>query len=326
MIKLLKNFTKKEWLLFLVIFVLIISQVWLELKMPEFMSHITMLVQTDGSKMKDILTNGLYMLICAFGSLVSAIFVSYFVANISSSFSMKMRKKLFSKVEELGMEEIKQISTSSLITRTTNDITNVEMLIGMGLQLLIKAPITAMWAITKILNKSWQWSAATLVSLVILLSVVGFLIAIVIPKFKIVQKLIDKLNGVTRENLSGIRVVRAFNAERYQENKFNEVNNSLTKQQMFNQKVFATFSPIMYLVLNGLTLSIYFIGASLINNALMVNKLVLFGDMIVFSSYAMQVIMSFLMLAMIFMILPRALVSLARVNEVLDKDISIKDE
>lgn len=325
MLKLLRCFNLKEWLLMVVSFVFIVLQVWLELKMPDYMSEITMLVQTEGSAMKDILINGGYMLLCAFGSLLFAIVVGYLISFISSTFSLKTRKKLFNKVEELSMHEVKTFSTSSLITRTTNDITQVEMLIGMGLQLLIKAPITAIWAITKILNKSTEWSILTAVAVVILLSVVGTLMVIVLPRFKIVQKLIDRLNGVTRENLTGIRVVRAFNAEEYQEEKFSEANNSLTKQQLFNQKAFAVMSPVMYLVMNFLALSIYFVGAILIKEALMVDKITIFGNMIVFSSYAMQVIMSFLLLAMIFMLLPRAQVSAGRINEVMDTDISIKD-
>jgi len=237
---------------------------------------------------------------------------------------MKVRSKLFKKVENLAMQEVKQFSTSSLITRTTNDITQVEMLIAMGLQLLIKAPITAIWAITKILNKSWQWSAITGVAVVILLSVIGVLFVIVMPRFKRVQRLIDRINGVTRENLTGIRVVRAFNAEEYQEGKFEEVNNKLTNQQLFNQKTFAVMQPVMYLIMYFLTLAIYFVGAYLIDAAAFADKLTLFGDMVVFSSYAMQVIMSFLMLAMIFMMLPRADVSANRINEVLDTEITIK--
>ena len=325
MLKLLKNLTKKEWILALVCFILIFGQVWLELKMPDYMSEITKLVQTEGSKMADILKNGGYMLLCAFGSLLSAIIVGYLVANISSIFSMRTRKKLFDKVENLSMQEVKQFSTSSLITRTTNDITQVEMLIGMGLQLLIKAPITAIWAITKILNKSIEWSTITAIAVVILLFVIACLIIIVMPKFKIVQKLIDKLNNVTRENLTGIRIVRAFNAEEYQEEKFSEVNNKLTNQQLFNQKAFAIMSPVMYLIMYFLTLSIYFIGASLIEQSVMADKISLFGDMVVFSSYAMQIIMAFLMLAMIFMMVPRAEVSAKRINEVLDTPITIED-
>ena len=293
--------------------------------MPDYMSKITVLVQTEGSKMSDIIINGLYMLACAFGSLLSAVFTGFLASKISSNFSKKLRKKIFDKVENLSLHEVKTFSTSSLITRTTNDVTQIEMLISIGLQLLIKAPITAVWAVTKILNKSWQWSTVTAVGLVILLSTIAIITSFVIPRFKKVQKLTDKLNGVTRENLTGIRVVRAFNAEKYQENKFENTNNELTNIMLFNQKKFAFMQPIMYLVMYGLTLSIYFIGAYLIKDALMVDKLPIFGDMIVFSSYAMQVIMAFMMLSMIFMILPRAQVSANRINEVLEEDISIKD-
>lgn len=325
MIKLLKNLGKKEWLLALVCLVLIVGQVWLELKMPDYMSEITILVQTQGSEMSEIVKNGGYMLACAFGSLVSAIIVGYIASGISATFSMKVREKLFNKVGNLGMSEVKQFSTSSLITRTTNDITQIQMVIAMGLQLSIKAPITAIWAITKILNKSWQWSSLTAVGVVILLSVIAVLMSIVMPRFKIVQKLIDKINEVTRENLTGIRVVRAFNAEKYQEDKFEEVNTKLTNQQLFNQKAFSVLSPTMYLVMYFLTLGIYFVGAYLIRDAGMADKIGIFGNMVVFSSYAMQVIMSFLMLAMIFMMLPRAQVSANRINEVLDTEITVKD-
>ncbi len=325
MLKLLKNITKKEWCYAMICFVLIFIQVWLELKMPDYMQQITVLVQTEGSKMKDILINGGYMLLCAFGSLLSSIFVGYLAANISATFSLKTRKKLFTKVESLPMQEVKKFQTSSLITRTTNDITQVEMLIAMGLQLLIKAPITAIWAITKILNKSVEWSIITAIAVAVLLTVIICLMLIVMPRFKIVQKLTDKLNNVTRENLTGIRVVRAFNAEDYQEEKFNKVNNDLTNLQLFNQKCFSIMSPVMYLVMYFLTLSIYFVGATLIKDAMLADKLTLFGNMVVFSSYAMQIIMAFLMLAMIFMMLPRAQVSAKRINEVLDTEISIKD-
>ena len=325
MIKLLKNLRKKEIFLILISCVFIFISVDLELKMPDYMATITKLVQTEGSKMKDIITNGGYMLLCALGSLICSIVVGFLISYIASKFSMNIRSKLFNTVEDLDMEEIKEFSPSSLITRTTNDVSQIEMLLGMGLQLLIKAPITAVWAVTKILNKNMSWSIITAVSLAILLVTLIIISLIVVPKFKIVQKLIDKLNNVTRENLTGIRVVRAFNAENYQENKFNEVNTSLTKQQMFNQKTFAIMSPMMYLVMYFLTLSIYFVGAYLINDASFSSKIGLFGDMIVFSSYAMQVIMSFLMLAMIFMMLPRAQVSAKRINEVLDKKVKLKE-
>ena len=325
MFKLLKSFRKKEWLITIVSVCLIVMQVWLELKMPDYMSKVTILVQTEGSKMSDILVNGGYMLLCAFGSLVGAIIVGYSIALLSAGFSKELRGKLFRKVEEMSMSEVKGFSTNSLITRTTNDITQVEMFVGFGLQLLIKAPVTAVWAITKILNKSWEWSVVTSVAVVILLVVIGILTIIVLPKFKIVQKLTDKLNEVTRENLTGIRVVRAFNAEDYQEKKFKNVNDDLTNLQLFNQKSMSIMSPVMYLIMYMLTLVIYFIGAYLIKDAIMADKIALFGDMVVFSSYAMQIIMSFLMLAMIFMILPRAEVSASRINEVLDTNISVKD-
>ena len=325
MIKLFKNINKKDYFLIIIMFILIYLQVWLDLKLPDYMSKITVLVQTEGSKMGEILLNGGYMLLCALFSMIFAIIVGYIVSVISSNLSKITRSKIFKKVESLSIGEVKNFQTSSLITRTTNDITQIEMIMGMGLQLIIKAPITAIWAITKILNKSFEWSIITAISIIILLSIIGILTIIVMPKFKIVQKLIDKVNGVTRENLTGIRVVRAFNAEAYSEQKFEDVNKKLTKQQTFNQKTFAIMSPIMYLVMNFLTLSIYFIGAYLIKDALMVDKLSLFGDMVVFSSYAMQVIMSFLMLAMIFMMLPRASISAKRINEVLDTKNSIID-
>ena len=325
MFKLFKNFTKKDYLLIFISLIFILVQVWLDLKLPDYMSEITKLVQTEGSKMSAILQNGGYMLLCAFGSLLSAILVGYIASNVSASFSKTIRKKLFDKVENLGIAEVKNFSTSSLITRTTNDITQIQMFISMGLQLLIKAPITAIWAVTKILNKNITWSAVTAVAVIILLVTILILLGVVMPRFKKVQKLTDKLNGVTRENLTGIRVVRAFNAEKYQEDKFANVNDELTNMQLFNQKAFSIMQPVMYLVMYFLTLSIYFIGADLINKALMADKLSLFSDMVVFSSYSMQVIMSFLMLAMIFMMLPRASISAKRINEVLDTELSIQD-
>ncbi|HIQ90162.1 MAG TPA: ABC transporter ATP-binding protein [Candidatus Coprosoma intestinipullorum] len=325
MIELLKRLDKKDIIYAIICIIFIILQVWLDLKMPDYMSEITVLVQTEGSKMQDILINGGYMVLCALGSFTFAVIAGYLAATISSNFSRNLRKEIFDKVENIDTEEVKGFSTSSLITRTTNDVTQVEMLIAIGLQLLIKAPITAIWAVTKILNKSWQWSALTGVAVVILLSVIIVLMIIVVPRFKKVQKLIDKLNGVTRENLTGIRVVRAFNAEGYQEKKFDKVNTDLTDLQLYNQKKFAIMSPIMYMIMYCLTLAIYFVGAYLIENSVMADKITIFGNMVVFSSYAMQVIMSFLMLAMIFMILPRAQVSANRINEVLDTKESIKE-
>ena len=325
MLKLLKDFNKKDWLIIFVALLLIVFQVWLDLKLPDYMSNITVLVQSEGSKMSEILTEGGYMILCAFGSLAAAMMVGYLTSFISATFSQKLRKQLFEKVQNFGMEEIKKFSTSSLITRTTNDITNIQMFIAMGLQMIIKAPITAVWAVFKILDKSWQWSAVTGAAVLVLIMMIVILMITVMPKFKLVQKLIDKINGLTRENLTGIRVVRAFNAEDYQEEKFDVKNKELTKTQMFNQKMMSFMSPVMYLIMNLLSLAIYFIGAYLIDQANMMDKVNLFGNMVVFSSYAMQVIMAFLMLAIIFIMYPRANVSAQRVIEVLETNESIKD-
>lgn len=325
MTKLLKEFNKKDYFFILICILLIVFQVWLDLRLPDYMSEITKLVQTEGSKMSDILTQGSYMLLCAGGSLISAVIVGYLTSYISATFSQNTRKTLFTKVQEFSMEEIKKFKTSSLITRTTNDITNIQMFISMGLQMLIKAPITAVWAILKILGKNYRWSIATLVAVLVMLAVITTLMLIVLPRFKIVQKLIDNINDKTRENLNGIRVVRAFNAEKYQESRFEEGNNKLTNTQMFNQRMMSIMSPTMYLIMNLLPLSIYFIGASLINSAGMFDRLNLFSDMIVFSSYAMQVIMAFLMLSMIFVMYPRASVSADRIREILDTKTKITD-
>ncbi len=325
MLKLIKNFNKRDWFIIFIALLLIIFQVWLDLKLPDYMSNITVLVQTEGSEMNEILTEGGHMLLCAFGSLLAAMMVGFLTSFISASFSGKLRKRIFEKVQGFGMEEIKKFSTSSLITRTTNDITNIQMFISMGLQMLIKAPITAIWAVFKILDKSWQWSAVTGAGVVVLIMMIIILMFCVMPGFKKVQKLIDKINGITRENLTGIRVVRAFNAEAYQEEKFDITNNELTKIQKFNQRMMSLMSPVMYLIMNLLTLSIYFIGAYLIDEASMMDKLTIFSNMVVFSSYAMQVIMSFLMLAIIFIMYPRANVSAQRVLEVLNTEESIID-
>lgn len=325
MTKIFKQFNKKDWGLIFVVAILIVFQVWLDLKLPDYMSEITRILQSEGYIIKDILAQGGYMLLCAFGSLGSAVIVGYIASFISADFSMNLRRRIFKKVEDFGMTEIKKFETSSLITRTTNDVTQLEMLVAMGMQMIIKSPVMCVWAITKIINKNVEWSLLVLAGVVILLVTIGILLKIVYPRFEKVQKLIDKVNGVTRENVTGIRVVRAFNAEEYQENRFDKVNNDLTNMQLFNQKCFAILDPIMNIVMHFLTLGIYFIGAYLIEAAHMVDKITLFSNMVVFSSYGMQVIMSFLMLAMIFMILPRASVSAKRINEVLDEELSLKD-
>ncbi len=322
---LLKKITKKEIIYIILSLVLIIVQVWLDLKMPDYMSEITILVQTEGSEISDILVQGGYMMLCAAGSLISACIVGFLAAYIATSFSAKLREELFAKVEEFSMEEMNKFSVSSLITRTTNDVTQVEMLIAMGLQLMVKAPITAVWAMFKILDKNFTWSAITGAAVLILLLTIGILMKLVFPNFKKVQTMLDNVNNVTRENLTGIRVVRAFNGEEYQENKFEEVNKELTRLQTFNQRTMSIMSPVMYMIMNGLTLGIYFAGSFIINEAMLQEKLGIFSDMVVFSSYAMQVIMSFLMVAMIFMMVPRASVSIKRIFEVLNSKISIKD-
>ncbi len=325
MLKLIKEFKKKDFMLIFVCVLLILFQVWLDLKLPDYMTEITRLVQTEGTKISEVLTQGGYMLLCAGGSLLAAFLVGYLVSYVSATFSKRTRKTLFEKVQAFSMEEMKKFRISSLITRTTNDITNIQMFIAMGLQMLIKAPITAVWAICKIFGKGWEWSLATLIAVVILLVVIVSLMVTVLPRFKIVQKLIDNINGLTRENLNGIRVIRAFNAEKYQEEKFEDGNDVLTRTQTFNQKVMSIMSPAMYLIMNFLTLSIYTIGSSLLSNAGMLDRLNIFSNMVVFSSYAMQVLMSFLMLAMIFIMYPRASVSANRIKEVLDTDEQIKD-
>ncbi len=325
MIKLFKYLTKKDICYILICVGLIAFQVWLDLKLPDYMSNITTLLQTSGTEIKSILEQGGYMLLCCLGSLVSSVCVGYLAATISSSFSLTLREKIFNKVEDFGIAEIKKFQTSSLITRTTNDVVQMEMLIAMGMQMIIKAPIMAVWAVSKILNKSLELSILTCSCVAVLLLTIIIIMIIVLPRFSLVQKLIDKVNEVTRESLTGVRVIRAFNAEKYQENRFNKVNEDLTNTQLFNQRTFAFMMPVMNFVMNFLSLGIYFVGAILIEKSLMVDKLSIFSNVVVFTSYGMQVIMAFLMLAMIFMIIPRANISARRIREVLDSDISIKD-
>lgn len=324
MIKIFKNLNKKDYFLMPIIILLIVLQVYLELRIPEYMTQITTLVKTNGT-INEILTQGIYMTPCAFLSLISSVVVGYIIANITANFSLNIRRKLFTKVNDFSLEEIKKFSTSSLITRTTNDVTNLEMLLSMGLQLLIKAPITAIWAIKKILGKNFTWSVVTGSAVLVLIIMIVVLVILVLPKFKLVQKLIDKINGLTREHLKGIRVIRAFNAEEFHENKFEHQNKKLTDTQMFNQKVMSITSPVMYLIMNGVSLAIYFTGAYMLDSALFAEKIDLFSNMVVFTSYAMQVISSFLMLAMIFIMYPRASISADRINEVLDTKCKIKD-
>lgn len=318
MIKIFKYMRRKEIQFVLLSVVFIVVQVWLDLKLPDYMSEITQLVQTDGSEISDVWIAGGKMLACALGSLVSAFAVGFFAARVAAGFSSRLRSKMFNKVGNFSMEEINNFSTASLITRSTNDITQIQMFIAMGLQAMVKSPIMAVWAICKILGKGWQWTAATGGAVVFLIAVIGIVLVFAMPRFRKVQYLTDNLNRVTRENLTGIRVVRAYNAEDYQEDKFNKANDELTKTNTFAFRFMALMSPSMNLVMSGISLVIYWIGAYLINDAESMDKLGVFSDMVVFSSYAVQVIMSFLMLAMIFIMLPRASVSAKRINEVLD--------
>ena len=325
MLKLLKRFTKTEWVLAGAAFVLILVQVWFNLTMPDYMSEITTLVQTEGSEMSAILTAGGKMLLCALGSLLSAVLITVCAARIASNFSANLRGEIFDQVQSFSMAEIGRFSTASLITRSTNDVTQVQMLIVMGLEVLLKAPVTAVWAICKIYSKNWQWTTATAVAVVVLLSLVGACVAIAMPKFKKLQSLTDNINRVTREDLTGQLVVRAYNAEGYQEEKFKKANDELTHTQLFTSRTMACLFPGIQLVMSGLTLAIYWIGAYLIESAGMLDKLTLFSEMVVFSQYAMQVVMSFMMLVMIFILLPRASVSAKRINEVLETKNSIQD-
>ena len=323
MLRLAKKITKRQLLLIFISIAFVTLQVWLDLKIPDYMNEITKLIQTKGTTIKDILNPGFYMILCAFGSLLSSVIVGYFASYIAASFAYKLRKDIFNSIEKYGMEEMKSFSTSSLITRTTNDVNQVGMLISMGLQVIIKAPIMAIWAITKIAGKSYEWTLATGVALVVLSVMILTIVLVALPKFKKIQWLTDNLNRITRENLTGIRVVRAYNAEDYQMNRFNNANNELTNAHLFTSRIMAIMSPVMTLIMSGLSLSIYFIGAYLINEADMMDKITLFSDMVVFSAYAMQVVMAFTMLTMIFILYPRASVSAKRINEVLDTKSSI---
>lgn len=325
MIKLFKNLTLKDIFIIIGVVAIIVFSVYLDLKMPEYMSEITVLVQTDGSTMTEILTAGGKMMLCAIVSLICTVIVGYLTSLLSARFSRSIRRKLFSKVESFGITEIKKFQTSSLITRTTNDVTQIEMLLAMGLHFLIKSPVMAVWAVLKIIGKSSELSVITAIGVVIIVITNLIIIKKVTPRFEKMQKLTDKVNGVTRENLTGIRVIRAFNAEKFQLKRFENVNSDLTNTQLANQKTFAVMGPTMNFVMHFQNLGIYFLGAFLIMSAGLSEKITLFSNMVVFSTYGMQVIISFLMLTMIFMILPRAQVSARRINAVLDEDISVKD-
>ena len=325
MLKIFKKMRRRDWLFVAAAIVFIVVQVWLDLKMPDYMSEITRLVQTPGSVMHDIWIAGGKMLLCALGSLLSSILVALFASGISTDFGADLREKLFRKVQSFSMAEIGKYSTASLITRTTNDVMQVQLLIVMGMQSIVKAPIMAIWAVMKIAGKGKEWTFSTAVAVIILLLIVAVSIALTLPKFKKLQRMTDDLNRITRENLTGLRVIRAYNAENYQQNKFDRTNDELTRTHLFTGRVMAFLMPGIQLVMNALNLSVYWIGAYLIDQAKMPEKIEIFSNMIVFSQYAMQVVMAFMMLVMIFIIFPRASVSAKRILEVLNTESSIQD-
>ena len=325
MLKLLKKFSVVEWVLVILAVAFITLTVWCEMTMPEYMSEITRLVQTPGSAMKDVWIAGGKMLGFALGSLLCSVAVALIASRIASNFGATLRASLFGKVQSFSMSEISKFSTASLITRSTNDVTQVQMLITLGLQVIVKAPITAVWAICKISAGSWQWTVATGVGVVALLAVVIVCTSLALPKFKKMQTLTDDVNRVTRENLTGLRVVRAYNAEAYQEEKFKNANDALTGASLFTGRVMSFLMPSIQLILSGLSLSIYWIGAVIINNAGMLDRISLFSDMVVFLQYAVQVLMAFMMLVMIFILMPRAQVAAKRINDVLSTQVAIAD-
>ena len=318
MFKLLKNLKTKDYIMMAISVCLVVATVYFELLLPDFMSDITVLIQTEGSDINEILIAGAKMLGCALGSAALAMCTGYLSAKIAANLAMNTRDSLYKKVQNFSKAELKRFSTNSLLTRSTNDISQVQMFIAMGLILLIKAPVTAIWAVFKILGKGWEWSLATAIAVGILIIAVVIIAILVIPKFKRIQLLTDSLNRVSRENLTGVRVVRAYNAEEYETAKFDKVNTDLTKTNMFTTKTMAVLMPIIMLIMCGLSLAIYWIGAYILNDAAAADKVVIFGNMIVFINYAMQVIMSFMMLIIVFIMLPRAMVSAKRINEVLD--------
>lgn len=328
MIKLLKKMGKREVLMAVLCALLVLGQVYFELTLPDYMTDLTMMLNTAGSETSDILNVGLKMLGCTLASAALAIVCGYLSAKTASGFSYTIREKLFNHVMDMGSEEMQDFSIPSLITRTTNDITQIQMIVSMGLQMIIKSPIMAVWAVIKILGKSWELSAVTAAFVVVICVFVLAVMATCIPRFRIVQKLTDKINRVARENLTGINVVHAFNAEKYQNDKFDVPSKDMMNTQLKNQRMFALMMPVMNIGMNGLTLAIYWLGAVLIQQIALTavqDRITLFSNVVVFSTYATYVVMSFMMLVMIFMMLPAAQVSAERINEVLERDVNIKE-
>ena len=324
MSKVFKSLKAKDWCFIVICIGLIVLQVWLDLKMPDYTSNLTQAV-TNGTPTMDVVwKNGGMMLLCAFGSLAAALLCGFLAAQVAANVAKTLRSKLFDRITEFSNKEIEKFGTPSLITRTTNDVVQIQMLVAMGLQVMIKAPILAIWALCKISATSIEWTTATLVTVCVMVVVIGMLVAICYPKFKKIQTLTDNLNDVTRENLSGVRVVRAFNAEEYQEARFDKVNKEITKNHLVTSRAMGLMSPVMSLCMSGLTLAIYWIGAYLINAAVGMDKVTTLGNMTAFTQYALQVVMAFMLLIMIFVMVPRSMVSAKRIGEVLKTEPSIK--
>ena len=325
MIRICKYLSKAEWFQLFVGLLFIVAGVWLQLKLPDYMADITRLVETPNSEMHDVWVAGGKMLAVALGAMLTTVAVGFITARVSASFTQRLRSMQFRRVESFGPEELNRFSTASLITRSTNDVTQIQMFLTMGLLMLVQSPIMAVWAIAKIAGKGVEWTAATGVSLVLVMGAVAIIMAMVMPKFRSMQALTDNINRVARENLTGLRVVRAYNAEDYQQGKFDKANRDLTETQLFTNRAMSVMMPLMNTVMNGLTLAVYWIGAYLIDAAGLMDKLTLFSNMVVFSSYAIQVIMSFLMMSMVFVLWPRADVSAKRILEVLDTEPHVTD-
>lgn len=323
MFKILKYMQKKDWMLFLYTIIFIVFQVWMDLKLPDYMSEITTLVETEGSQMSEIFAAGGSMLLCALGSFLACICSIALSSRMAANFGRRLRELQYNQVESFSMGEINRFSTASLITRSTNDIMQIQMLVAMGLEIIVKAPITAIWAITKIAGKGVEWSMATAVAVVILLVLMGIIIIFALPKFKKIQGLTDNINRITREHLTGIKVVRAYNAEEYQEKKFGKANDELTSNNRFAYRIMAILTPGIQMIMNGLSLAVYWIGAILLNQAAATEKIGIFSNMVVFVSYAMQVVMAFMSLSIIIIMLPRVSVAANRVREVIETKPSI---
>ncbi|MEK5406597.1 ABC transporter ATP-binding protein [Paenibacillus sp. FSL W8-0439] len=325
MLKIFKYLKKNEWMFVLCSLAFIVVQVWLDLKLPDYMAEITTKLQTAGTPMSELLIPGIYMLLCAVGSMIASIIVGYFAAKVAAGLAMRLRAMVFDKALSFSMEEMNSFSTASLITRSTNDVTQIQTVVALGLQVIIKAPILAVWAIAKIADKNWQWTASTGVAVAVLILMLSVIVIFALPSFQKIQRLTDNLNRVTREHLTGLRVVRAYNADQYQEEKFGQANTELMNTNLFANRLMTMVGPGMTFIMSGLSVSIYWIGAYLINGTAVPDRISLFSNMVVFSSYAVQVVMAFMMVSMIFFLMPRASISAKRIMEVLNTESRIID-